>query len=168
MMRVLPNIISAVELSPSRTLFTRFIPPASPDEALGRWRKYYQAWEAATLRKLPPSQIELIDELQKFLPPAAQLDKSRYSAFAGSSLHNQLRAKNVGTIIVSGVETDVCVLSTVLSAVDIGYRVVVLQDALCSSSDEGHDALMNIYRKRYSCQIEVIDYRKLTDLWLED
>ncbi|MHC2279292.1 hypothetical protein ACVME8_005935 [Bradyrhizobium diazoefficiens] len=37
-------------------------------------------------------------------------------------------------------ETDVCVLSTVLSAVDLGFRVVIVEDALCSSSDVGHDA----------------------------
>ena len=39
----------------------------------------------------------------------------------------------------SGSETDVCVLATVLDAVDIGYRVIVVRDAICSSSDEGHD-----------------------------
>ncbi|GAB9139429.1 hypothetical protein BDS110ZK25_27740 [Bradyrhizobium diazoefficiens] len=37
-------------------------------------------------------------------------------------------------------ETDVCALSTVLSAVDLGFRVVIVEDALCSSSDVGHDA----------------------------
>jgi Isochorismatase family len=42
------------------------------------------------------------------------------------------------SLIVSGSETDVCVLATVL-AVDIGFRVIVVRDAVCSSSDEGHD-----------------------------
>ncbi len=44
--------------------------------------------------------------------------------------------------MVSGSETDVCVLATVLDAVDLGYRVIVVRDAVCSSSDEGHDMLM--------------------------
>ena len=39
--------------------------------------------------------------------------------------------------IVSGSETDVCVLATVLDAVDMGYRVIIARDAVCSSSDEG-------------------------------
>ena len=43
-------------------------------------------------------------------------------------------------------ETDVCVLSTVLDAVNIGFRVVMVEDALCSSSDAGHDALMRSAR----------------------
>ena len=36
-----------------------------------------------------------------------------------------------------------CVLATVIGAVDHGYRViVVVTDAVCSSSDEGHDAML--------------------------
>jgi nicotinamidase-related amidase len=36
-------------------------------------------------------------------------------------------------------------LATVLDAVDIGYRVIVVCDAIYSSSDEGHDMLMRLY-----------------------
>jgi nicotinamidase-related amidase len=57
-------------------------------------------------------------------------------------------------LIVSGAETDVCVLSTVLGAVDLGNRLIVVKDALCSSSDEGHDMLLRLYKTRYSEQIE--------------
>ena len=42
---------------------------------------------------------------------------------------------SVDTLVISGSETDVCVLSTVLGAVDRGYRVVIAIDALCSSSN---------------------------------
>ncbi len=45
-------------------------------------------------------------------------------------------------------------LATVLGAVDLGYRVIVVRDAICSSSDEGHDALLKVYHRRYSEQIE--------------
>jgi len=47
-----------------------------------------------------------------------------------------------------------CVLSTVLDAVDLGVRVVLPVDALCSSSDEMHDALLGLYRNRFSEQVE--------------
>ena len=43
--------------------------------------------------------------------------------------------------MITGAETDVCVLATVLGAVDYGYRVVLVTDAVCSHSDTGHDAL---------------------------
>ena len=34
---------------------------------------------------------------------------------------------------VSGSETDVCVLERVLDAVDIGYRVIVVRDDVCTT-----------------------------------
>jgi nicotinamidase-related amidase len=43
--------------------------------------------------------------------------------------------------------------------------VIVVEDALCSSSDEGHDALMTIYRTRFSEQIEVMHQAEVLSLW---
>jgi nicotinamidase-related amidase len=61
--------------------------------------------------------------------PATVVDKPVYSAFFRSSLTDFLVEKHVRTVIVSGAETDVCVLSTVPDAVNIGFRVVIVEDA---------------------------------------
>jgi nicotinamidase-related amidase len=50
----------------------------------------------------------------------------------------------------------VCVLATVLGAVDRGYKVVVVTDALCSSSDETHQASLGLYENRYGMQVETV------------
>ena len=92
----------------------------------------------------------------RYSPPALVVDKPAYSAFFGSRLGQLLVERHVGTVVVSGAETDVCVLSTVLGAVDLGFRVVIVQDALCSSSDTGHDALMTMYRTRFHGQIDLV------------
>ena len=52
------------------------------------------------------------------------------SAFAEPRLIEHLRQREADALIVSGSETDVCVLATVLDAVDIGYRVIVVCDAI--------------------------------------
>lgn len=52
-------------------------------------------------------------------------------------------------LIISGSETYVCVAATVLGAVDLGYRVILARDAVCSSSDAGHDALLKVYHQRF-------------------
>lgn len=40
-----------------------------------------------------------------------------------------------------------------MAAVDLGFRVVLPSDALCSGSDTTHDAPMTPYRERFSEQI---------------
>ncbi len=45
-------------------------------------------------------------------------------------------------------------IDALLAAVDAGYHVIVPTDAICSSSDETHDALLKLYRERYGEQIE--------------
>jgi nicotinamidase-related amidase len=167
MERVLPTIADIVDRHAERTVFTRFITPNSPDDASGQWRPYFRRWKIATRRVLAPSQLDLVPELARFVPPATVIDKPAYSAFFGSPLANFLVERHVRTIIVSGAETDVCVLSTVLDAVDIGFRVVIVEDALCSSSDVGHDALMTMYRTRFNEQIDLVEAECLRDIWAD-
>jgi nicotinamidase-related amidase len=101
--------------------------------------------------------------LRRFAPPAAVFDKFVYSAFADGRLVAWLADHRVSTLLISGAETDVCVLATVLAAVDHGYRVVLLTDAICSSSDEGHDALMRMYMQRFDVQIELASTEEAID-----
>ncbi len=83
------------------------------------------------------------------------IDRQTYSAFGNGRLHQYLDQHEVDTLIMTGGETDVCVLASVLAAIDIGYRVILVEDALCSSADESHDAMLDLYTKRFSLQIEV-------------
>jgi nicotinamidase-related amidase len=165
MERVLPTIADIVARCPERTVFTRFVTPASPEEAPGQWQAYFRRWKAATQAKLDPAELDLVEELARHVPPAAVVDKPAYSAFYRSALPNFLLERGVHTVIVSGAETDVCVLSTVLDAVNIGFRVVIVEDALCSSSDAGHDALMTMYRLRFSEQIDLVSAAELSEVW---
>jgi nicotinamidase-related amidase len=165
MERVLPTIIGIAERYAERTVFTRFITPNSPEEAPGQWQPYFKRWQIATRQSLGGSQLELVPALARFAPPAAVIDKPAYSAFFRSPLATMLGEKQVRTVVVSGAETDVCVLSTVLDAVNIGFRVVLVEDALCSSSDAGHDALMTMYRMRFNEQIDLVKAEALSGFW---
>jgi nicotinamidase-related amidase len=167
MERVLPAVIKITEANPARTILTRFITPVDATDRPGRWQRYYRKWECATRPRLQPFDLDVVPPLARFIPPALVIDKVVYSAFSGTDLSSMLISKGVGTVIVTGAETDVCVLSTVLAAVDFGLRVIVVEDGMCSSSDEGHDALMTIYRNRFSEQIELMDHAQVIELWRE-
>ncbi|MCA1467108.1 cysteine hydrolase [Bradyrhizobium sp. IC3195] len=167
MERVLPTVVSVVARHAERTIFTRFITPQDPEDRPGQWQSYFRRWRQATRRHLPSSTLELVPALARFVPPAAMIDKPAYSAFSNPGLASLLVEKNVGTVVISGAETDVCVLSTVLSAVDLGFRIVLVEDALCSSSDVGHDALMTMYRTRFHGQVDLVTAEELAEVWRE-
>jgi nicotinamidase-related amidase len=165
MHRVLPVVTELAGRYPERTMFTRFITPDRPHDMPGTWQRYYSRWREATREHLDPALLELLPPLAKLCPPATVVDKTRYSGFAEPNLLSQLQAREADGLIVTGSETDVCVLATVLGAVDLGYRVIIVQDAVCSSSDAGHDALMQLYHRRYTDQIEVADASTVLERW---
>jgi nicotinamidase-related amidase len=165
MTRVLPIVEEIVKLHPERTVFSRFIPPHDPGKMPEMWQRYYTRWRVATRSCIDPALIELMPQLRRYSPPATVIDKTRYSAFFGSALLEHLRDREADGLIITGSETDVCVLATILSAVDLGFRVILVRDTLCSSSDEGHDALMKMYHSRFSEQIEMADAETVLANW---
>jgi len=160
-----PDRAKRPSLRPERTVFTRFIPPERPDQMPGMWQRYYTRWRLATRECLNLDLLELMPPLAALCPPATVNDKTRYSGFAEPKLLAHLREREADALIISGSETDVCVLATVLSAVDLGYRVIVVRDAVCSSSDEGHDMLLRLYHTRFSEQIETADAATILSRW---
>jgi nicotinamidase-related amidase len=165
MRRVLPQAARLAARFPERTVFTRFVPPFRPEDMPGAWRSYYERWREVTRERLDPRLLDLMPELAALVPPAEVLDKPVYSAFAGHKLQEMLRQRRSDTLILSGAETDVCVLSTALGAIDHGYTVVIADDAVCSSSDQGHDSLLALFAGRFSQHIETADTETILSVW---
>ncbi|RDW12815.1 cysteine hydrolase family protein [Paracoccus thiocyanatus] len=163
--QVRPMVATLVAARPDRTLFTRFIPPPRLDAAAGTWMRYYAQWPQMLRERLDGEWLELLPELARHVPPAKVIDKAVYSPWHDGSLHRLLRGAGVTTLVVTGGETDVCVLATVLGAVDLGYRVVLVSDAICSSTDGGHDSAMTLYRDRFSQQIETAPLAEILEAW---
>lgn len=163
--RVLPVILGLVEHAPESTVFTRFIPPAVAEDMPGAWQRYYRHWEELTRSQINPNLLSLVAPLQAFVPPAVVLDKPVYSPFAGHRLRDLLAARHISTLVLSGAETDVCVLATALAAVDLGFRVALAVDAICSASDQTHDALVQFYRSRLAIQVELASAEEIVGSW---
>jgi nicotinamidase-related amidase len=161
----LERAVRLIEPRPARTVFTRFVPPRAPEDMPGAWRRYFEKWRGVTREFIDPTLLELVPPLAAFAPPASVVDKGRYSAFVASPLQSVLKELGATTLVVSGAETDICVLSTVLNAVDLGYRVIVAADAICSSVDSTHDALMTLYSQRFAEQIELADTETILGSW---
>ena len=165
MKRVLPVVERIAAHRPERTIFTRFIPPAEPSALGGSWRRYYERWPEMTRSRIDPELLELVGPLRRLVPPAKILDKPFYSPFHRTNLARILIDEGCDALVISGAETDMCVLASVLDAVDLGIRVVLATDAICSSSDETHDALMTLYHRRFSEQVETAEAETILTAW---
>jgi len=84
------------------------------------------------------------DVLSSIVPELAPLDdelvvrKTQYSAFVGTDLDEMLRAKGVGQVIVTGVQTHLCCESTARDAFMRGYDVFFVMDGTASKNEDLH------------------------------
>ena len=165
MRRVLPNVVQIAQAHPADTIFTRFMTVARPQDGAGTWARYYERWRMLTTEHLPIESLELLPELRRLAPPAEVVDKTVYSPWLTPDLDARLAARRIDTVIVTGGETDICVLAAVLGAVDRGHRTILIGDALCSSSDEGHDATLTLFSDRFEQQIEIVSTASILAEW---
>ena len=72
------------------------------------------------------------------------IDKPGYSAFHHTTLQQMLTKRGIETLILTGVTTEVCVSSTLRSAVDLGYRCITVSDACASGDPALHKAALTM------------------------
>ncbi len=128
-----------------RVVFTRFVAPQAP---AGAWRRYYEQWPFA--RQPPGAPIyqltsDFADE------PGPTLDVTTFSKW-GPEL--AARVGDGGRLVLAGVSTDCCVLSTAVAAADAGVAVQVVADACAGVNDVTHAQALDIMRL-YAPLIEV-------------
>jgi nicotinamidase-related amidase len=165
MTKVLPRVALLAEAHAQSTIFTRFIPPHEGETVPGAWADYYERWPEMRPPRLDPVLLELVEPLRAISSRSRVVDKHYLSPFHGTRLAAGLRKLRTDTLIVTGAETDMCVLASILDAVDLGLRIVLVEDAVCSSSDEAHEAVLYICRTRFGTQIETAAAAEILERW---
>ena len=77
----------------------------------------------------------LVDAVHR-APEDILVPKRRYSAFFGTDLDLHLRERQIATVLVAGVVTNICVRSTVHDAFFLGYEVVVPVECVAATSPQ--------------------------------
>lgn len=129
-----------------RTLLTRWL----PGEHVGSWGDYFRRWPFADRPATDPVH-ELVEGARE-LSSRPPVEASTFGKW------DRLRevTGETPTLVLAGVATDCCVISTALPAADAGAHVVVAADA-CAGSDQGsHDAALHVMGL-YAPQIVVTD-----------
>jgi len=134
-----------------RAFATRFLAPAEPS---GAWRDYYRQWPFALQ---PPSWpgYQLVPEVAELGLPT--LDTETFGKWTA-----ELAGRVDEELVLAGVSTDCCVLSTALAAADAGIRVLVAEQACAGADDASHRQALAAMRL-YAPLVEVVSVAELLD-----
>ena len=122
--------------TPKQVIFTQYLAPEHPE---GVWKEYNEVNAAVNA---DPWLNEMMPEFLPWTEKYPVYTKSVYSSFAIPEVVKA--AKKAGRLVISGVVAECCVLSTVLSAIDAGCKVIYLTDAVAGLSEASRRETENI------------------------
>ena len=146
---VLPRLqrfLAAARVAGVPRVFIRIVMPEE------RWTAVWQEQFAGSVRPDDGSAVNLKDALATDSPVIAWAPgfepepddlvvvKERYSAFVGTELAAQLRARGIRTVVLAGLTTDVCVGSTARDAFHHEFHTVTLSDCTAEQTLARHEA----------------------------
>jgi nicotinamidase-related amidase len=119
-----------------RVVLTRFVAPTEPR---GAWKPYYEQFPFALVADDDPL-YALVDPFAgRELPVLTRTTFGKWGPELGAIVGE-------APVVVGGVSTDCCVLSTVLAAADDGAAVTVVADACAGASDVDHERALEAMR----------------------
>jgi nicotinamidase-related amidase len=137
--RITGNVVRLCRAFGKDTVFTRHL--ACPD-APGTWQSYNR--EFAFLEK-DPANWDFISGLEPYAKTVVK--KHTYSCFHSDEFIRLLAGRTDPSFVIAGVETEFCVLGTVMDAVDAGYPVTLAVDAVGGGKPALTDAVIEICRR---------------------
>lgn len=124
---ITPAVKRLIAAFDERVIFTRFIAPARPE---GAWVPYYELWpfalDAGHLNDMAPA-FDTRGHTVVDCPTFGKWGEELSEAMGGSR-----------EMVLVGVSTDCCVISTAIPAADAGVHVRVVSDACAGLSPEDH------------------------------
>lgn len=134
-----------------RTLVTRWLPGTNRQ---GSWAAYFRTWPFAD-RPDTDVYFDLVDTAAG-LSQRPTVDVGTFGKWAGL----EPVTGPMPHLVLTGVATDCCVISTALAAADAGATVTVVRDACAGSSDENQAAALQVMGL-YAPQITVVTSQQL-------
>ncbi len=147
LLSVVPNIEKLVRsFGAQNVIFTRFTPPKNWKSERDSWHTYYRINQNITPSILGIEPLNIIDNFIPYLSNSIVVSRKKSaSIFMAGNFHSKIKKKSTKILIFTGIETDYCVLSSVLDAIHLGYYVIVVTDACASSKKQGQKHAIGIF-----------------------
>jgi len=135
---IIENISALANFFGGSTLFSKHVPPST--SAKGTWNDFYKNWNYigsdATIWDIATPLKGL---------KGTEFAKATYSCFGSPEFLNLIN--DTSHLVIAGVETDCCVMATVLDAIDLGISITVVTDAITSPSKIAHDGAIEFFKR---------------------
>ena len=132
----MPRIRQLADHFGDRVLVTRWLPTADRTTS---WGEYFAAW--------PFADQEADDPLFELVPEAVGLSTRPtldLPTFGKWGRELEAVIGRGAQVVLAGVSTDCCVLSTALAGADAGARLIIATDACAGSTAENHAAALHV------------------------
>ena len=100
-------------------------------------------WDAKTIDEITPAESDHV------------VIKRRDSAFQDTELRVWLQSEGVNTLIICGVDTSICVETSLRDAFNIGYDVILISDATASGINKHYETTLERVRDYYGLVMTV-------------
>lgn len=151
--RALPNIRNMIDLCRDKEVpvfYMMAVREPSGVDLLTKTHKFLPKPREERINSAPISvkgtwDADIIDSIKKSIDTSSPnvIIKRRDSAFFGTDLDKKLRDLKIDTVFICGVDTSICVETSLRDAFNLGYDVILVSDATASM-----DA------RRYKCTLE--------------
>jgi ureidoacrylate peracid hydrolase len=105
-------------------------------------------WDAQTIDEIKPTDADHV------------IIKRRDSVFQDTEINAWLRALGINTIVFSGVDTSICVETSLRDGFNQGYDVILISDATASANKEHYNTTLERVRDYYGV---VMDFERLAN-----
>lgn len=144
------SILVIVDIQPRLTA-------VMPAKVLARLQRYTTLLlkAAATLNipvyvteQYPQGLGRLEDEIEKLLPAGARrYEKTAFSCTGADRFISDLQASGRNQVLLTGMETHVCILQSAIGLLNLGYQVIVAAEAVCSRHRESYETALQRMRQ---------------------
>ena len=147
--KIIPNINKLITLCRKQKIpiiYTRFVYSSKVPNLIGELHEQHKP--PVNCCMLGDESVEIVENLT---PGDKDLvvDKHGYDAFHNTNLDYALRSLNKKQLIFTGVMTDICVLSSVTSALHHEYQTWTVSDATATIWDNVQELTMDLCQRAY-------------------
>ena len=144
----------------SQVIFTQYLATKHPE---GVWKEYNKVNAAVNA---DPWLNEMMSEFLPYTKKYPVYTKSVYSSFVIPQVREL--AKHASRVVISGVVAECCVLSTALSAIDAGCKVIYLTDAVAGLNATSRKEAENILSYLSPLHTELMTTQQYLDSLLQE